>query len=352
MQNIELLKKLCEASSISGREENIRALLTAEFRRITDEVSVDAMGNLIAQKRGHGGPSVLVAAHMDEIGFFVRYIDDNGFIRLQPVGGFDARVLVAQRVHVHGFNGKRLLGVLMPATKPVHMFLAEDVNKAVRIDNLFVDLGLPVEDVKKNVELGDMVTLERTMEVIGDKVVGKSLDNRVGIFVMLEALKMARDHKCDVIAVATVQEEVGMRGAKTAAYILKPDIAIALDGTLANDFPGPEASEYITRLGVGCAIKIMDESLICNLKLVRHFRDIAQTHEIPHQIEVLPSGKTDAGGMERTRVGVPSFTLSVPMRYAHTVNEMCDQRDITAAITLLAKFLEEAHLRNYVYTIA
>jgi endoglucanase len=184
---------------------------------------------------------------------------------------------------------------------------------------------------------------------VGDAVVSKTLDNRVSVFVMIEALREVGAHRCEIQAVATTQEEVGLRGATTAAYALEPDVGIAVDITLANDFPGPSDHEQITRLGDGPAIKIMDSSLICHPKLVRHFRDVAERHGIKYQLEILTRGGTDAGGIQRSRGGVPSFTLSIPTRYVHTVNEMASAADIQGAIKLLARYLEDAHTRTYGY---
>ena len=354
--NFDLLKKLCETPGIPSREERMRKLVIAELRPLCDSISVDAMGNVIAIKNGRKtaaasakAPRVMIAAHMDEIGFVVKHIDEKGFIRLNPVGGFDPRVLVAQRVFVHGFTGETLLGVLMPGSKPIHMLTPEEAAKAPKIEDLYVDLGMSAERVNSLVEIGDMVTMARTAEQVGDMVVSKTLDNRVSVFVMIEAMRKLGEHVCDILAVATTQEEVGLRGATTAAYELEPDIGIALDTTLANDFPGPTDSERVTKLGAGTAIKIMDSSLICHPKIVRHFRDLAERHGIKYQLEVLPRGGTDAGGIQRSRGGVPSFTLSIPSRYVHTVNEMAAVADIEGTIALLVKFLEDAHTRNYGY---
>jgi endoglucanase len=344
--NIELLKKLAETPGISGREEQVRALMVEELRALTDEVSVDRLGNVIAVKRGTSDRRVMLAAHMDEIGFIVKHIDKQGFIRIQPVGGFDARVLFAQRVFVHGFAGERLRGVLMPSSKPIHL-LGEEKPASPKLDDLFIDLGLPNEQVCAKVEVGDMITMDRTLEVVGDTIVSKSLDDRVSLFVMLEALRALQHHEVTIFAVATVQEEVGLRGAGTAAYQVQPDVSVALDITLAGDIPGGAEQDAVTRLGNGAAIKIFDSSHISNYKLVRHFRDLAQRHEINHQLEVLPRGGTDAGAMQRTREGSPAITLSVPTRYVHTVNEMLHQTDLQASITLLARYLEDAHHGDY-----
>lgn len=347
--NFELLKRLCETPGVPSREEPIRAVIVEEMRPLVDTLTLDTMGNVIGVKKGTGGPKVMIAAHMDEIGFLVKHIDDKGFLRLQPVGGWDPRVMVAQRVYVHGYGGRSLLGTLMPAAKPVHLLTPEDANKPPKIEEFFVDLGLPGDEVKALVEVGDMVTMARTTERVGNNVVSKTLDNRVSVFVMIEALRAVGEHACDILAVATTQEEVGLRGATAAAYNLQPDIGIAVDITLANDFPGPADHEQITRLGEGAAIKIMDSSLLCHPKLVRHFRDVAEKHAIKYQMEILTRGGTDAGGIQRARGGIPSFTLSIPTRYVHTVNEMAAISDIEACIELLARYLEEAHTRAYGY---
>lgn len=347
--NFDLLKRLCETPGVSSREEPIRAVIIEELRPLVDSITLDPLGNVVGLKKGTGGPKVMIAAHMDEIGFLVKFIDDKGFLRLQPVGGWDSRVMVAQRVWVHGFGGRSLLGALMPAAKPIHLLTAEDLNKPPKLEEMFVDLGLPADEVRAMVEVGDMVTMARTTERIGNNVVSKTLDDRVSVFVMIEALRSLGEHACDVYAVATTQEEVGLRGATTSAYTIQPDIGIAVDITLANDFPGPADHEHVTQLGKGAAIKVMDSSLICHPKLVRHFRNVAEKHGIPYQLEILSRGGTDAGGIQRSRGGVPSFTLSIPTRYVHTVNETAAVTDIQACVDLLARYLEEAHTRPYGY---
>lgn len=348
--NFDLLKRLCETPGVPSREEPIRALVIQEMRPLVDSLSVDAMGSVVGVKKGTGnGPKVMLAAHMDEIGFLVRHIDDKGFLRLQTVGGFDARVLSAQRVYVHGFAGERLLGALQPAARPTHLLTDEERNKPPKLEEMFVDVGLTADEVRSRVEIGDPVTLARTAEIVGGNVMSKTLDNRVSVFVMLEALKTLGAHTCDIYAVATTQEEVGLRGAATAAYALRPDTGIAIDVTLAGDYPGQPEESRITELGKGAAIKIMDSSLLCHPKIVRHFRDVAERSEIPYQLEILSRGGTDAGGIQRTRGGVPSFTLSIPCRYVHTVNETASITDIEACISLLARYLEDAHTRDYGY---
>lgn len=346
--NYDLLKSLCETPGVSGREDAIRALVTRELQPLTDDISVDTLGSVVAVKKGTGGPRIMLAAHMDEIGFLVKFIDDKGFLRLHPVGGWDARTMVAQRVYVQGFAGETLLGTLMPAAKPIHQLTPEERSKPAKIDESFVDLGLPGARVKELVEVGDMVTMARTTERVGDNVVSKSLDDRLCLFVMIEALRVVGTHQAEIIAVATVQEEVGVRGAITAAHALKPDVGIALDVTLANDFPGPPEHEYVSTLGKGPAINIMDSMSISNPKLVKHLRRVADQNSIPYQLDMLSGGGTDAAAIQTVHAGVPVVTLSLPTRYIHTVNEMANVSDIEATITLLARYLEDAHTGQYV----
>lgn len=349
--NFKLLKQLSEATGVPSREEKLREIVKTELKPLVDSIETDAMGNVICFKRGAGKGAnrkkVMIAAHMDEIGFLVRFIDDKGFLRLQAVGGFDPRQLFAQRVLVHPRSGAPLRGVLTYSTKPTHMLTPEEQKAAPVIENFFVDLGLPAAKVKETIRLGDMVTMDRTCEVCGDHIIGKCLDNRVGVFVMLEAMKALKKHDVDIYAVATTQEEVGLRGASTSAYAVNPDIGVALDTTLANDYPGIGEADAVTKLGEGVGIKIMDGSFICHPKLVDHFRDVAEKEKIRHQMEVLPRGGTDGAALQRARGGAVSITLSVPTRYIHTVNEMVSGKDVEAAVTLLARYLEQAHKGDY-----
>jgi tetrahedral aminopeptidase len=325
----------------------MRALVTDELRPLVDDLRVDALGSIVGTRHGNG-PRVMIAAHMDEIGFIVTHIDDRGFLRLHPVGGFDARTLVAQRVLVHGFGGAILPGTVQPGAKPIHL-LERDEIKPAKLEELFVDVGLPVDRVRAAVEVGDMVTLDREIVTAGECVMGKALDDRVGVFVMLEALRALGETSAEIVAVATTQEEVGLRGAEPAAYAVQPDVAIALDVTLALDIPGMASELAVTHLGDGVALKIMDSSHISHPALVRHLRDVAEAHAIPYQLEILPRGGTDAGAMQRVREGMPAVTVSIPTRYVHTSNEMASQRDIAAAIQVLARYLEDAGSRSYSY---
>lgn len=349
--NFELLKRLTETPGIPSREDQIRRVVADAMRPLVDEITVDRLGNTVGVKRGNGKRKVMIAAHVDEIGFLVRHVGQNGYLNLQPLGGFDPRTMFAQRVVVSCAKGGRLRGVLMPTSKPIHL-LAGERPQPPKLEEFFVDVGLSPEQAVEMVSIGDMVTMDRTTERMGTTmVVGKAMDDRVGVFVMLEALRALRSNEVDVYAVATVQEEVGLRGAITSAYDVAPDVGIALDITLAMDIPGTAEANVISRLGKGAAIKLMDSSLICDPRLVAQFRAIAERENIPHQLEILPRGGTDAGGIQRSRGGVPSITLSIPTRYVHTVNEMVDESDVTACVRLLAGYLEVAHTFDYSFTV-
>ena len=345
--NIALLQELVEAHGVSGHEDAIREIVRRELTPLC-EIQADRIGNLFGVKRGNGQKKVMVAAHMDEIGFVVKHIEKDGFLRVHPIGGWDPRQMNSQRVIV-GSKGGPLNGTLMYGTKPKHLLTDAEAGAAQHMDNFFVDLGLSGDEVKSQVSIGDPITMNRGLTTMGNLITSKTMDDRVGVFVMIEAIKAVRSHEVDIYAVATVQEEIGLRGAAAAGSAIAPDIAIALDITLANDIPGVPEADHTTKLGQGTAIKIMDGSLICHPKVVQHFRDVAETNEIKYQLELLARGGTDAGAVQRLHGGIPSFTLSVPCRYVHTVNETVHKDDLQASIDLLARYLEVAHEGQYGY---
>ncbi len=348
--NISLLRKLTQTPGIASREDQVRRVVAEELKPLVDTMSVDNLGNLIGVRKGTGGPRIAIAAHLDEIGFLVRHIDDNGFARIQQVGGFDPRVLVAQRVVVHTRESGTLPGVLQPAARPIHLQSPGEA-KDLKLQDFFIDLGLGADEVKERVAIGDMVTLDRDLVEVGDTVVSKALDDRLGIYVMLEAIRKATASTAKIIAIATTQEEVGLRGAITSAYSTEPDIAIALDVTIAGDIPGNTPDSQVTRLGGGTAIKLFDGSQLPNPAIIDHLRDLAVENDIPWQPEVLPAGGTDAGAFQKSRAGMPTCTISIPTRYVHTVNEMASKSDIDASVNLLAAWLDAAGSRDYGYSL-
>jgi len=337
---MELLKRLSEAPGIPGREEAIRTIVREALDAHVDEISVDRLGNVIARKKGTG-PKVVIAAHMDEIGFLVSHVDEEtGFLRIQPVGGFDPRTLIAQRVMVHARDAG-LYGLI--GTKPVHVLTDEERKKTPEMKDLFVDIGFAGKEAKEKVRIGDPVTLVQTFDEMGNLVTGKALDDRLGVYIGIEAVRRLAKHKADIYLVATVQEEVGLRGARTSAFAIAPDIGVALDSTIACDIPGVQAHEQITRLGKGVAIKLQDSASISHPGLVQFLAKLADERNIQYQYEILPRGGTDAGAIQPAREGVAVVTLSVPSRYVHTVVEAAHKDDIEAAIKLLTAFLETCH---------
>ena len=344
--NEELLRRLIETPAVPGREEQQRGIAREELGRLTDEVRTDALGSVIGTKKGRDDVRVMVAAHTDEIGFLVKHIDDKGFLRLQTLGGHDPANMVSQRVVVTTSDGAALKGALQPARKPPHLSRGQE-QKAPSADEFYVDLGMTEDEVKAKVRVGDYATMDRTLEKVGGRYMGKAMDDRIGVYVMLEALRAMGEHEATVFAVATSQEEVGLRGAAASGSALAPTVMIALDITLAMDVPGGGGENEITALGKGAAIKIMDGHSISHPGLVDHLRSIAERENIPHQMEILPAGGTDAGGVQRLHGGVPTVTISIPCRYVHTPNEMVDEGDVRACVNLLARYLEEAHTGDY-----
>lgn len=363
----DFLRRLCETPGVSGREERVRELILTETRDLWDETRIDNMGNLICLKRAaeprkakKGAAAappqrVMLACHMDEIGFYVRHIDERGFLRVQNAGGFDTRNLFARRVLV---QGKRdVIGVLTPGGPPVHIATEEEKKRTPEIKDFYIDLFLPRKEVAKLIDIGDPVTLHQTTAALGDALTGKAMDDRVSLWAGINAVRKAcglgwlgaepakkpaaavNRLKHDVYFVACVQEEVGLRGATTAAFGVEPDVGIAIDVTLACDTPGVPSDQAVTELGKGVAIKVMDSSSISHRGLFEEFVTVAEKRKIPHQREILPRGGTDAGAVQRARSGSRAITLSIPTRYIHTVTETIKKKDAIATVDLLAEWL-------------
>lgn len=332
--NTSLLSEICTTPGAPGFEQKVRELVIREVTPLVDEVEVDNMGNVYAIKRGTGDKKVMIGAHMDEIGFIVTHIDDNGFIRFHTLGGFDPKTLTAQRVIVHG--KKDIIGVM--ASKPIHVMTPEERNKIAKTKDYFIDTGLTADEVKEIVSVGDSITREREFIEMGNCVNGKSLDNRLAVFILIETLKNLKDKVVpyDVYGVFTVQEEVGIRGANVSALRINPDFGFGLDTTIAFDLPGAAAHEKITELGKGTAIKIMDASTICDYRMVKFMKETADKHEITWQPEILTAGGTDTAGIQRmTEGGSIAGAVSIPTRHLHQVIEMAHKDDIQGSIDLL-----------------
>lgn len=342
--NTKLLKAICTVPGAPGFEKQIRELVIKELKGLCDELELDNMGNVYAIRRGTKPEAerkrVMVGAHMDEIGFIVTHIDDKGFIRFHTLGGFDPKTLTSQRVIVHG--KKDVIGVM--ASKPIHVMSPAERDKPARISDFFIDTGLEAKEVKKLVRIGNPITREREFIEMGKCVNGKSLDNRLAVFILIETLRQLKGKKLpyDVYGVFTVQEEVGIRGANVSALRVNPDFGFGLDTTIAFDLPGAAAHEMITKLGEGTAIKIMDASTICDYRMVEFMKITADKHKIKWQPEILTAGGTDTAGIQRmTEGGSIAGAVSIPTRHLHQVIEMAHKEDIKGSIELLAACVSE-----------
>lgn len=345
--DIQLLKEICETPGAPGFETPIRNRVIEEIESHVDSYEIDNMGNLTAIIKGTNNPDgkkVMVAAHMDEIGFIVTHIDQDGFVRFHTLGGFDPKTLTAQRVIIHGKED--VIGVM--GSKPIHVMSAEEKNKVSKTTDYFIDLGRSKEEVEKLISVGDPITRERGLIEMGNCVNCKSLDNRVSVFILIETIKKLKSIPYDLYAVFSTQEEVGLRGASVAAHRIDPDFGIALDTTIAYDLPGSTPHEEITKLGEGTAIKIMDAMTICDPRMVKYLKGIADKEKIKWQTEILTAGGTDTAGIQRRgEKGAISGAISIPTRHLHQVIEMAHKEDINNSINLLKGALEKLDTFNW-----
>jgi endoglucanase len=344
--NVDFLKQLCDTPGVPGREERLRELVRTYTKGWWDEQYDDPMGNFIglvkaAKKPGRNQreKSVAIACHLDQIGFYVRFVDDEGFLRIQHAGGFDTRNLFARRVKVITGSGD-LTGIMNPGVKPVHIATPEERSKIPQVSDFVIDLCLPKDEVKKLVKPGDPVVLEQHTVEIGDFVSGQAMDNRISPFIALNAIAAAKGQNTyDIWFIGAAQEEVGLRGAQVAAQQLDAEVGIGIDVTLAVDTPGVEKHEAITRLGDGVGIKVMDSSMISNRSLFEDFVSLAERKGIKYQYEILPLGGTDGAALQRFGRSRRAITLSLPCRYIHTIVETVSKADLQASIDLLAAWL-------------
>lgn len=337
----ELLRKLSNAHGLSSYEGSIREIIRTELEGHVDEFTEDAMGNLVAIRRG-GDFKIMVASHMDEIGLMVQYIDDEGFIRFVPIGGWFAPVLYTQRVILHGKKGP-VPGVI--GAKPPHLLSPEERKKVVKIEDFFIDIGATsAEDVANlGIEIGTPVTIDREFtELANNRVTGKAMDNRVGVALLIKALKETTTSHT-IYGVFTVQEELGLKGAKVSAFTLDPDCAIATDVTIPGDHPGVTKKEATPVMGKGPVLVLVSaqgRGLMADWKLADWLREAADEADIPYQLEVGTGGNTDATIIHLVRGGIPSIPLSIPARYIHSPVEIVDIGDVEAGISLLLAALK------------
>lgn len=319
--NSELLKKLTNCFSPSGREENIRELIKKEIEGYVDEITTDALGNLIARKKGTG-KKIMFAAHMDQIGLIITHVDERGFLRFGKVGGIAVKELVDHRV----IFDNNLEGVVCCEE------LSSD--KEFSIDKLYIDVASTSKEfVEKNFQIGDMCVFKSEYYETEECVVAKALDDRIGCYILIELIKQNIDTDNDIYYTFTVQEEVGLRGARTAGYAINPDIAIAVDITNVGD--NLSGSKMDVKLGGGAAIKLMDTSIITHPEVKKLLTEIAKKDNIKYQYEILTAGGTDAGAIHTSRQGVPSGVVSIPTRNLHSESEILSKEDVIESIKLL-----------------
>lgn len=345
-----LLEKYSNANGVSGNEDEIRRLLAVDLKDCTDEIKYDALGSLIAVRKGSSpsGPTIMLAAHMDEIGLMVKFIDENGFLRFSKFGGWFDQTLLNQRVIVHGTKGD-VYGVI--GSKPPHVMTADDAKSPVKHKDMFIDVGATsLEEVKSlGIEPGTYVTSDREFrKLINNRVTGKAFDNRVGVVFMIEVMRRlkGKDIKSTVCAVGTVQEEVGLKGAKTAAYASEADAALALDTTVPGDHPGITKLDSPLEIGKGPIVSVSDASgrgLIAHPQVVKWLRESAEKLEMEVQLGVGEGGTTDASAIHLTKDGIPTGAVQIATRYIHSPVEVVDLKDIEESIELVVAAIERAH---------
>ena len=327
----EVIRKLTETYGPPGNENHVRELIIKEIAGYVDDIKVDVMGNLIAHKKGNGkGKRIMFAAHMDEIGLIVTHIDDKGFLRFSTMGGIRVQNLVGARVQF----ANQVRGIINSETLKNW--------KDLDIYKLFIDIGASSkEEAEKLIRIGDSCGIIEPMIELGQRIVAKSLDDRIGCAILVEMIQRLNNQQLvnDVFFTFTVQEEVGLRGAKTAAYAVHPDLGIAIDVTIAGDMPEPPKVDLY--LGKGPAIKLKDVSMITNPIVKNLMISTAEKYEIPYQLEVLPYGGTDAGAIHLTKDGILSGCISIPCRYVHSPSEMVDLQDVDNAVQLGLKLIDE-----------
>jgi len=342
-ERLNFLKEMSEVEGVSGRERDVAKLFKEYVGDAADRVEHDNLGSVICYQDGKKGePTILLAGHIDEVGFLVHRVEDSGLIRFHPIGGWWGHVILAQTVRITTSEGKKLFGVV--GAQPPHGMSAEQRNKVMEIKDMYIDLGVGSKaDVEKlGVRVGDMITPYTPFRVLNDgkTLLGKAWDDRLGAAVAIEVLRNLKgvEHKATVVAAGTVQEEVGLRGAKTAAYHVKPDVAFAIDVTMSYDLPG--APNHPTKLGTGVALSIMDGSVIAHRGLFDFVEKIAKEKGIKYTFDLLTAGGTDSGEIHKQYDGVVAMTISIPCRYFHSHVSLIDYGDYVETVNLLTEVVK------------
>lgn len=343
--NMQMLKDLTNAKGIPGNEKEPREVMEKYIAPYADEVTTDHLGSLIAKKTGdENGPKIMVAGHLDEIGFMITRIDDNGFLYFQTVGGWWSQVMLAQRVTIMTKKGD-VTGVV--GSQPPHILSAEQRKKPVDIKDMFIDIGAASKEEAEEfgVRPGDSVVpyFEFTQMNNEKLLLAKAWDNRIGCAIAIEVLKRLKDeqHPNVVYGVGTVQEEIGLRGAKTSAHAIKPDIGFGVDVGIAGDMPGVSDKNAAAKMGEGPQIILYDASMVSH-KGVRDFVvETAEENDIPFQYDSMAGGGTDSGSIHLTANGVPSLSITVPTRYIHSHAAMLHYDDFDNLVKLLVAVIKK-----------
>lgn len=343
----ELLKKLLNASGVSGYEDEIGKIMAQELKKSCDEVRIDNFGNVIA-KKGKGAKKIMLAAHMDEIGLVVKHVSKDGYINFIKIGGIDDRILPGQRVVIKAKAGD-VFGVI--GAKPVHLQKEEERKQPLKYEDMFIDIGCKnKEETLKKVNIADSVIFEPNCGVLnGNLCYGKAIDNRLGCFALLKIMERVKNSGVEVYAVATAQEEVGLKGARTSSFKINPDLAIAIDTTVAGDTPLIKETESSIKLGEGVAITMIEASgrgLIVNSKVKDLFIETAKKNKIKYQIDVVEGGMTDGAMIYMNKEGVLTGVLAIPARYVHCPTGVFSTDDINAAENLAVNIIEGVSREN------
>lgn len=345
VDQLALLERLSEAFGPSGHEDEVRDILVDVVKPLVDEIKTDRMGNLIATRRGRREDVLLLDAHMDEVGFLVSYVEESGFLRLSPLGGWDDRILPAHAITVEGRDGIRSRGVI--GTTPTHVLTEDDRKRPIRIEDLYVDIGAGSAAAvrAKGIDVGSPCVLSYRFERIDDDLVmGKAFDDRAGCTVAVSVLDALAGEDLDltVACAFTTSEELGLRGARVAVNQVSPQVAIALEGTTAVDVPGVVGARRLASMGAGPALTIADRTTVTSREVLGLLEDEAAKGGIPYQRKLPGGGGTDAGAIQTTGAGVLCGVVSVPCRYIHTPLSFLRPSDLAATVKLVTSFAREA----------
>jgi putative aminopeptidase FrvX len=340
--DLELLKELCEIPGVCGFEDPAQAITERELKICCDDVWRDRMGNVFGLKRAKTGvlnpKKVMFAGHVDEIGMMVTFVDDDGFVRFTPVGGLSSQYLISQRVIIHG--SEPVAGVI--PTLYQGLVSEAEKNSITPMEKLYIDTGLPAEEVKTKVNIGDIISVDQDFRILNGKAVtGRNFDDRLGVYCMIQAMKDLGETEADIYAVSTVQEELGVRGAHTAAYAVDPDFGIAIDGAITWDIPHAAAHQKHCSMGKGTGIYMMDRLTLGSPKLLKFLIDLCEKNGIAYQRNV--GGGTDASAIQRAKGGALATTIGAPTMYMHSSVQVAHLDDLIATSMLLKLFAQEAH---------